>query len=270
MNNYIDSIKSFVFQYGVTVISAILVLLIGLKVIKTIHKMVEKTFQKRNVDTTLSSFLLSFTDIALKLILFAIVIMQVGVDSGAFIAVLGSAGLAIGLALQGSLSNFAGGILIMLLKPFKVGDYIEGNGESGTVEDIHVFYTKLATPDNKVIVVPNGALSNGNIVNYSAKSTRRVDLTFGVGYEQDIIKVRRVLLDLINSHDKILKTPEPFVNVSEHGDSAVNFTVRVWCNTSDYWTVYFDLMEQAKIRFDEKNISIPFPQIDVHLNSDNN
>ena len=267
MDLYINTIKSYFLQYGLKLIGAIVILLIGLKIIKTIHKMVEKTFEKRNVDTTLRSFLLSFTDIALKLLLFAIVLMQAGVQQGTFIAILGSAGLAIGLALQGGLSNFAGGILIMILKPFKVGDYIEGNGQSGTVEDIHVFYTKLATPDNKVIVIPNGALSNGNIVNYSAKSTRRVDLTFGVGYEQDIIKVRRVLLDLINSHDKILKTPEPFVNVSEHGDSAVNFVVRVWCNTSDYWNVYFDLMEQAKIRFDEENISIPFPQIDVHLNS---
>ncbi|MDD3298666.1 MAG: mechanosensitive ion channel, partial [Firmicutes bacterium] len=203
----------------------------------------------------------------LKALLVVAIISILGIETTSFVALFGAAGLAVGLAFQGSLSNFAGGVLILVTKPFKVGDYIEANGHSGTVEAIQILYTDLVTVDNKVIRIPNGSLSNASITNYSEKDTRRVDFQFGAGYEADPAKVVRVLTDIVANHPQALKEPEPFVRMSEHGDSAVIYTVRVWVKAADYWTVHFDVIEKVKQRFDEEGLSIPYPQMDVHVNN---
>jgi small conductance mechanosensitive channel len=183
-----------------------------------------------------------------------------------FIAVLGSAGLAVGLALQGSLSNFAGGVLILVLKPYKVGDYIEAAGYAGTVQEIQMFYTILQSPDNKKIIVPNSNMSNSGTVNFSANATRRVDLVFGVGYDDDVEKVKSILWDVANEDPLVLDDPAPLIVLGQHDASSINFFYRVWCNASDYWAVYFSTMEKVKLAFDKHQVGIPYPQMDVHLN----
>lgn len=255
---------------GVKLIVGLIILLIGWKVINKVVKVMNSFMRKKNVDLTLSSFLDSFVSIILKIILVISIIEYVGGQATSLAAILGSAGLAIGLALQGSLSNFAGGVIILFLRPFKVGDYIDGAGQSGTVEKIGIFYTYLLTPDNKQILIPNGNLSNGTVMNYSAKDTRRVDLTFSVGYEQDILRVKKVLEEIVATEPLVLKQPEHFIALSQHGDSTINFAVRVWCNTADYWTIYFNLLERVKVKFDEEDISIPFPQMELHINNKSN
>ena len=265
LEKYIENIITWASTKGIKLIIGILMLYIGWKIVNKLVKIMNRTLQRRNVDATLSSFLDTFVEIALKIIVVVIFMGYVGIDTAGIAALVASAGVAIGLALQGSLSNFAGGVIILLIRPFNVGDYVEGSGHSGTIEKIGIFYTHMTTVDNKLILIPNGNLANGSIVNYSAKELRRVDLTFGVGYEEDIIKVKRVLSNIIDAHESILKTPEPFIALSAHGDSAVNFVVRVLCNNKDYWKIYFDLLEQVKLKFDEENISIPYPQMDLHI-----
>lgn len=251
--------------YALSLLFALVVLVVGLRVIKYIKGLVKKALDKSTLDETLKPFLLSLTSNGLKVLLVLAVIDMLGVETTSFVAIIGAASLAIGFAFQGTLSNFAGGILLLSLRPFKVGDFIEAEGYTGTVEAVHIFTTTLVTVDNKVIIIPNGGLANASILNYSVKDTRRVDLNFGVGYEVDIREAKKVLLDVISKQAEVMDTPAPFVQVSEHADSAVIFTVRVWVKASDYWTVYFNLLEQVKIRFDEENISIPFPQMDVHI-----
>jgi len=245
---------------------AILTLIIGLMVIKWITGRLTKVIEKTSLDTSLKPFIVSLTNVSLKVLLVISIIGILGINTTSFVAVIAAAGFAIGLAFQGSLSNFAGGVLLLTLRPFKVGDYIEANGFNGTVQVIQILYTELVTVDNKVIYIPNGSLSNASILNYSAKDTRRVDFNFRVGYEADSDKVTSVLKEIVGNHSQVLKDPEPFVRMSEHGDSCVVFTVRVWVNAEDYWTVYFDTIETVKKRFDEENISIPYPQMAVHLN----
>ena len=220
---------------------------------------------KAKIEESLKRFLLSLIGITFKALLLISVASMLGIATTSFIAVLGAAGLAVGLSLQGSLSNFAGGVLIILFKPFKVGDFIDAQGHNGSVDSIQVFNTILKTPDNKTIIIPNGNLSNGSITNYTMEDRRRVDMTFGIGYNDDIKKAKEVLHSLINADKRILTDPEPMVVVSELGDSSVNFTVRVWANTSDYWGIFFDMQENVKLEFDKQKISIPFPQTDVHL-----
>ena len=191
--------------------------------------------------------------------------MVLGVPATSFITILASCGVAVGLALQGSLSNFAGGLMILFFKPFKVGDYIEASGESGTVAEISVVYTVLLTPDNKRITIPNGALTNSVIENYSSEPTRRVDFTFTADYNNDIEKVKAVIDEVINAHPAALKDPAPFVRLSAHSENALTYTARVWVKSADYWTVFFDVTENVKLAFDKNNIKIPYPQLDVHL-----
>lgn len=260
-----DYLVDLVMTYGMKLILAIVVFLIGIKIIKYLVKGVEKALKKSKIDSSLESFILSLAKLTFKILLFITVVGMVGVQTTSFVAIIGSAGLAIGLALQGSLANFAGGVLILVLKPFKVGDYIEAAGHAGTVKEIQVFYTVLKTPDNRIIIIPNGSLSNSSAINYSVMDTRRVDLIFGVGYEEDINKVKEVLNGIVQEHKLVLKDPEPFIRVGEHGESSVNFIVRVWCNSEDYWTVHFDLIEMVKIKFDEEDINIPYPHMDVIL-----
>ena len=194
-------------------------------------------------------------------------ISMLGVQMTSFVAILGAAGLAVGMALSGMLSNFAGGVMILIFKPFKAGDFIEAQGHMGTVSEIQIFNTILKTPDNKTTIIPNGGLSIGSMTNFSTEPQRRVDMTFGIGYGDDTAKAREVMMGLINADDRILKDPEPFVAVSELADSSVNFVVRVWCNAADYWGIYFDMQEKIYNTFNTEGLNIPFPQMDVHVHN---
>lgn len=262
---YLNKAIELVMEYGPKLILAILVLIIGMWVIKGIKKLVTKALQKGQVEISLQKFLVSMITVLLKVLLLISVASMVGIATTSFIAILGAATFAIGLALQGSMSNFAGGVLILLLKPFKVGDTIEAQGFLGKVHEIQIFNTIMKTFDNKMIFIPNGTLSNGNITNYSREPIRRVDMTFGIGYGDDIKKAKEVLAGLVKEDARILKEPAPLIAVSSLGDSSVNFIVKVWCENAKYWNVYYDMQERVKLTFDRENISIPFPQTDVHL-----
>lgn len=251
--------------YAPKVILAIIVLVAGFWIIGGIRRMMRKVMEKRNVDPTLRPFLVKLVSVLLKVMLLISVAGMVGVQVTSFIAVLGAVGLAVGLALQGSLANFAGGVLILLLKPYKLGDYIEAQGEAGTVHAISIFHTVLKTPDNKTVTIPNGPMANGNITNYSTEDKRRMDMVFGIGYGDDIDKARKALQGLVKKEKRLLKTPEPVIVVSELADSSVNLILRFWVKKENYWDVKFALTEAVKKEFDKKKISIPFPQRDVHL-----
>jgi small conductance mechanosensitive channel len=224
--------------------------------------------KKSKIDATLISFVGNLLYVILLIFVILAALSQLGIQTTSLIAIIGAAGLAVGLALQGSLANFAAGILMIIFRPFKVGDFIEGAGVSGVVEEIQIFTTKLKTLDNKIVIIPNAKLTDDNIINYSAKEIRRVDLVFGVSYSDDIDKVRKVILDVLSKDERILKDPKATVGVIELADSSVNFAVRPWVNTPDYWNAYFDITENIKKAFDSQNISIPFPQQDVHLYKD--
>lgn len=261
---YLDIVLAFIKDNAANVIVAILILIIGLWLSNKIVKLVQKIMAKRSVDVTLQKFLGDLLNWALKILVFITAVAQVGVETTSFIAILGAAGLAVGLALQGSLANFAGGALIMIFKPFKVGDLIEAQGEIGVVKEIQIFVTKLNSPQNKLIIIPNGTLSNGNIVNYTEEGTLRVDLTFGVGYDEDIKKTKEVLMQVLLSNPDVLKNPAPTINVSELADSSVNFAVRPWVKTENYWKVYFNVLEEGKLALDKAGIEIPYPhQVEI-------
>ena len=260
-----EKIWELVTLYGLKVIAALAILIIGKWIAKIFKTIVNKALSLRNVDATIVSFVASMTYYLLLIVFVLAALSQLGVQTTSFVAIIGAAGLAIGLALQGSLANFAAGFLMIIFRPFKVGDYIEGAGTAGTVEQIQIFTTQLKTPDNKTVIIPNASLTSDNIVNYSSKGTRRCDLVFGIGYEDDIDKAKKILQDLIEADERILKDPAPLIAVSELADSSVNFVVRPWVKSNDYWAVYFDLTEKGKKRFDEEGISIPFPQRDVHV-----
>ena len=242
-----------------------IIISIGFKIIKRLVNHFVKFLERREVDITLLRFLRSLVSAGLKIALVMPVLGYWGVDLTGIAALVASAGVAVGLALQGSLSNFAGGFIILLIRPFKVGDFIETGIYSGEVEQIGLFYTTLKTVDNKQVLIPNGTLSNGSLINYSANPTRRVDLMFSVSYDSDVSHVKRVLSDIVKSHRLILKEPEPLIRMITQGPSSIDFAVRAWVNTTDYWEVYYDLLEDVKVRFDKENISIPYPQMDLHV-----
>jgi small conductance mechanosensitive channel len=260
-----DNFLKLVTDFGINLVIAIITLIVGLWVIKTIMRAINKTMEKQSVEATLRKFLLSILSITLKIMLLISVISMVGIEMTSFIAILAAAGLAVGMALSGTLQNFAGGVMILIFKPFKVGDFISAQGFSGTVNEIQIFNTILKTPDNKTIIIPNGGLSTGAMTNFSVEPQRRVDFTFGIGYGDDIDKARNIIKRLIDEDARILKDPAPFVAVSELADSSVNFAVRVWANAADYWGIFFDMNENVKKAFDKEGVSIPFPQTDVHL-----
>lgn len=259
MENYIEDIKDLLFEYAPSVVTALVILIVGLFAIKFIVNSSRKIMDKRGVDITLQKFLLNLGSWILKILLFITVISQLGVATTSFAAIVAAAGLAVGLALQGSLANFAGGVLIMIFRPIKIGDLIEAQGEIGVVKEIEIFTTKLTGLSNKEIIIPNGSLSNGNIVNYSTEGTRRVDLVVGVSYDSDIKQTKEVLMNILTSNDKVLKDPKPSVTVLALADSSVNFAVRPWCKTEHYWDVFFETTENVKLELDKAGIEIPYP-----------
>lgn len=246
---------------------AIVTLIIGLWVVKLIVNAIGRNMEKREVDPSLRPFLRSLIGTLLKGMLVISVAGMVGIEMTSFIAILGAAGLAVGLALSGTLQNFAGGVMILIFKPFTVGDFIEAQGFAGVIKDIQIFNTIMKTGDNKTVIIPNAPLSSGPMVNYSTEPQRRVDMTFGIGYGDDIDKAKSVMRELIDGDSRILKDPESMIAVKELADSSVNFVVRTWVNSGDYWGVFFDMQENVKKAFDKENVSIPFPQMDVHVDN---
>ena len=254
-------------EYGLKLLGGVLIWIIGTWLIKKIKRILLKAMDHLDYDETLERFLSNLIIGGLKVVLVIAILGQLGVQTTSFAAILAAAGLAIGLALQGSLSNFAGGVLIMLFKPYKIGDFIETQGEMGTVKEIEIFTTKLNTTDNKEVIIPNGTISNGNITNYSTEKTRRIDITMGVSYDADIKQTKDLLMKIMTDHPNILKEPAPIVVLGELADSSVNFKMRPWTLTEDYWLVYYEIMETCKIELDKAGIEIPYPQMDIHKKS---
>ena len=264
---YKDYAIDFIMNYGPKLVGAIIVLIIGLWIIRLLTRGVDRVMVKSNVDDSLRPFMKSLVSTLLKVMLVISIMGMLGIEMTSFIAILGAAGLAVGMALSGTLQNFAGGVMILIFKPFKVGDYIEAQGYAGVVKGIQIFVTILTTPDNKTIIIPNGGLSNGSVINYSTQDTRRVDWTFGVSYGSDIEHVRKVINGLIEADERIMKDPAPLVKVSALADSSVNFAVRGWVDPADYWDVFFAMNENIYTTFNKEGIGIPFPQMDVHVNN---
>lgn len=250
---------------GSKILLAIVVFLVGRWIVRRLNKLLAKILEKRHVEASLSTFVKSLVNITLTLLLIIVVIGVLGIETSSFIALFASAGVAIGMALSGTLQNFAGGVMILLFKPFKVGDTIEAQGQSGTVREIQIFNTILATPDNKIIIIPNGGLSTGLMKNYSREATRRVDWEFGIAYGDDYTKAKAVIARLLDADGRVLKDPAYFIALTSLGESSVNIVVRAWVNAGDYWGVYFDMNEKVYKTFAEENLNIPFPQLDVHL-----
>ncbi|MCF8008598.1 MAG: mechanosensitive ion channel [Halanaerobiales bacterium] len=261
---YLTQIKDLAIQYGIKLLIALIIVYIGLKIIKYLVKLFEKSF-KNKIEKTLMHFLKSVIKVLLNVLLILTAASTLGIEMTSFIAVLGAMSFAVGLSLQGSLANFAGGVLILLFKPYVSGDLIEAGGNKGTVIEIQILYTVLKTPDNKKVMIPNGKLSNSDITNYSANDSRRVDLVFGIGYDDDLLKAKEILKEIIDSNEMVLKEPAPLIKVGGLADSSVNFDVKIWCKTPNYWDLYYDMLEKVKLRFDEEGIGIPYPQIDIHL-----
>ena len=250
---------------GSKILLAIVVFLVGRWIVRRLNKLLAKILEKRHVEASLSTFVKSLVNITLTLLLIIVVIGVLGIETSSFIALFASAGVAIGMALSGTLQNFAGGVMILLFKPFKVGDTIEAQGQTGTVREIQIFNTILATPDNKIIIIPNGGLSTGLMKNYSKEATRRVDWEFGIAYGDDYTKAKAVIARLLDADGRVLKDPAYFIALTSLGESSVNIVVRAWVNAGDYWGVYFDMNEKVYKTFAEENLNIPFPQLDVHL-----
>jgi small conductance mechanosensitive channel len=258
----------YVIPFAIQLAVAIIIFVIGKMVVNILVNLVGKLLTRGNYDNMLIDFIKSIVKAILMLFVIVAALDQLGVDTTSLVAILGAAGLAIGLSLQGSLQNFAAGVMLLVFKPFKAGDFVDAGGAMGTVKSIGIFTSIMNTPDNKEIIVPNGNIYGGNITNFSAKDTRRVDMVFGIGYGDDLKKAKALLETLISEDDRILKDPAPQVAVSELGDSSVNFVVRPWVKSGDYWGVMFDFTEAVKLRFDAEGISIPFPQMDVHVHKD--
>jgi small conductance mechanosensitive channel len=265
VDTYVDKGIDTLILYAPKLVLAILVLILGLWIVKLISKGVNKLMKKQDIDASLRPFLTGLLSAILKIMLVISVIQMIGVQMTSFVAILAAVGFAVGLALSGTLQNFAGGVMILIFRPFKIGDVIEAQGHVGSVKEIQIFNTIMKTPDNKTIIIPNAPLSTGSMVNYSTEENRRVDFTFGIGYDDDIDKAKEVLSALIKADSRIFTDPAPFIAVSELADSSVNFVVRVWSKASDYWGIYFDMNEAVKKEFDKQKISIPYPQTDVHL-----
>lgn len=256
-----------VWEFGPDLVLALVTLILGLWFISTMTKMAKRSFMKRDLDPMLTPFLLSLFNMTLKVMLIISVIGMVGIEMTSFVAVLGAAGLAIGLSLQGTLQNFASGVMILVFKPFRTDDFVDVNGLLGTVKEIQIFNTILITPDNKRIIIPNGSIVNNSMTNFSVEGTRRIEWTIGIGYGDNYDTAKDALFGYIKEDDKILTEPEPFIALSSLGDSSVNIVVRAWVNTADYWDVFFQMNEKVYKGFGEKGLNIPFPQMDVHVHN---
>ncbi len=261
--------RQIVLEYGPDLLFAILTLVVGLWIVKLIVSGFKRGLEKGDTDDTLKGFIVSLAAILLKVMVYITALGMLGVEMTSFIAILAAAGLAIGLALSGTLQNFAGGVMILFFKPFKVGHFIDAQGHTGSVTEIQIFVTILTTPDNKTVIIPNGPLATESLTNYSTEPTRRVDWTFGIGYGDDIDKAYEVLKRLLSEDERILAEPEPFMALNELGDSSVNITVRAWVNSADYWGVFFRMNEEVYKTFEKEGLSIPFPQRDIHLLKEN-
>ncbi len=258
-------IDTYVIPWSINILLAVAIFIVGRIVTKGLIRLLRKLLDKTGLDQILINFIASIVNSALLLFIIIAALDQLGVDTTSLIALLGAAGLAVGLALQNSLQNFAAGVMLIVFRPFKTGDFVEAGGTAGIVETITIFSTVMRTGDNRKVIIPNGAIYNGNIINYSAKDTRRIDMVFGIGYEDDIKKAKQIMQDILTADERVLSDPEPLIAVGELADSSVNFFVRPWVNTADYWPVMFDLTEKIKLAFDDNGISIPYPQMDVHL-----
>ncbi len=250
---------------GVKIVIALVVWFISFRIINLVSRRIVKRSEKGKADKTVVKTIVTISKVALKVLVIVSLVGYLGIDTSGFTALIASVGVCVGLAVNGALSNLAGGVLLLLTRPFKIDDYIEAQGQAGTVVDIRITNTKLLTPDQKVIYLPNGALANGDIVNYSENPTRRVDFLFSVGHEEDFEKAKQIITDICLAHELVLKENEPFIRVKELGNSGVNITARVWSKSADYWTVYFDITEQVKTAFDKEGIHIPYNQLDVHI-----
>jgi len=261
----LDWLKNAGLEYGPSVGFALVVLVVGWIAAKIVRGVLRRVMLRARLDVTLAAFASNLVYFALLAFVIVSAMGQIGIQTGSFVAIVGAAGLAIGFALQGSLSNFASGVMLIMFRPFRAGDFVEVGGVAGSVEEVQIFSTILTTPDNKRIILPNSAVMGGTITNYSATGTRRIDMVFGIGYGDDLKKAKNILVKILDEHPAVLKDPAPVVVVGELADNSVNFNVRPWTNTPDYWTVYGDVTEAVKIQFDANDISIPFPQRDVHL-----
>lgn len=259
-----ENIGEVILFYGLKVIIALAIFIIGKKIAKWVTNFTVKIMKKSKMDETLVGFLSNALYGLLLIVIVLAALDQIGIETTSFIAILGAVGLAVGLAFQSTLSNISAGVMIILFRPIQVGEFVEAGGATGTVEEINIFNTIMKTGDNKIIIIANSNIIGGNITNYSRKETRRVDLIFGIGYDDDLKLAKQTLIDIVNNDNRVLKDPEAFVAVSELADSSVNFVVRVWVKSADYWGVYFDTLEKVKVTFDEKGISIPYPQMDIH------
>ncbi len=264
----LNSIVNWATTAGIKLLIALVIMFITFKIINFVGRRIEKSAEKHHADKTIMRTVAYIFKIGMKLVITVCLVGYVGIDTSGLTALIASLGVCIGLAVNGALSNLAGGVLIILTRPFRVDDFIEAQGYSGTVEDIHITNTKLRTTDNKTVYIPNGALSSGSIVNYSMKDTRRVDEVFSISYASDFKKAKAILSEIIEAHPLILKEPAPFIRVSEHSSSSISITTRVWVQSEDYWTVKFDMLETVKERFDAEGIEIPFNQMDVHIKND--
>ncbi|HUU17399.1 MAG TPA: mechanosensitive ion channel domain-containing protein [Sedimentisphaerales bacterium] len=264
----LQKVYEYLAQYGFKVIGALIIFLIGRWLVKIISRWIEKALIKSRVDKTLAKFVKNLSQIVLLVFVVMAALAPLGVETTQFAVVVGAAGLAIGLALQGSLANFASGFLMIIFRPFKVGDFIEAAGVKGTVKEIQIFNTIINTPDNIRVIIPNAQITGGNVLNYTANGTRRVNLVVGVSYEADLKEAKKVIEGVLASDDRVLNDPAPTVAVSELGDSSVNFVVRPWVNSTDYWAAYFDMTAKIKLALDENDITIPFPQRDVHIKNE--
>ena len=268
--NKLDEVLKWITTNGIKMLLALIVLFILFKIVNVISRRIKKNMVARKCDPTFTVIIVNLFRKGIKILLFISYLAFVGIDTASIGAVIASCGVGIGLALQGSLSNLAGGIIIVIVRPFKLGDYIEAQGEGGTVEDIRIFFTYIVTPDNRTVMIPNGVLANGVIRNNSMKDRRRVDFNFNVAYNSDLKLVKETLLELVNADDRVLKDPAPFAQISKYGESSITFTVRAWAKSTDYWPLYFSIMENVKMKFDEVGIVIPFNQIDVNIKEKNN
>jgi small conductance mechanosensitive channel len=265
LDSLLNLLKEIVMTYGLQLIGAIVALIIGLWIIKILTRTVSKLMEKKDVDVSLRSFFRTGFNIMLKILLVISIASMVGIPMTSFVAIMGAAGLAVGLALSGTLQNFAGGVVILLLRPYKVGDFVEAEGYMGTIKEIQIFHTIILTVDNKTIIIPNGPLATGSLTNFSKEPLRRVDMTIGISYGNSYDKAREVLTEMINADERIMKDPEPFIGLHALADSSINIVIRLWVKAEDYWGVYFDMNDKVYKTFPEKGLSFPFPQMDVHL-----